>query len=166
MDDKTIGLSSHIPLLSRIIDVSEGDIMEIGTSDFSTLFLHWMASVFKRNVYSYENDPVRYMKTLKSNSKYHKVFFVHDWDEIPEKSPTGKLWGVILVDHSPAERRIEEIKKFADKADYVVIHDTEPDRENEYHYSGIWPFYKYIYHFNKISPWTSVVSNSKKLDNI
>ncbi|KKS97637.1 MAG: hypothetical protein UV74_C0011G0006 [Candidatus Woesebacteria bacterium GW2011_GWB1_43_14] len=154
--------ASHITLLSRVVDLSQGDILEIGTGYFSTLFLHWMAHIYKRNVFSYENDPKWYAKSLKANSKYHKIIFVNNWDELP----VDRHWGVVFIDHAPAERRIVEIKKFADKADYIIIHDTEPEHDNDYHFSEIWPMFKHIYHLNKIFPWTSVVSNFKKLDNI
>lgn len=158
--------ASHITPLSRVVDISDGDILEIGTGYFSTLLLHWYAHIYKRNVCSYENDPNWYKRALNSNSKYHKVFFVHNWDEVPEVSPSGKPWGVVFIDHAPAERRIIEIEKFAKNADYIVIHDTEPENDPSYQYSKIWPKFKYIYHFNKIFPWTSVVSNTKDLKNI
>lgn len=158
--------ASHIPLLTRVIDISKGDILEIGTGYFSTLLLHWFAHIYKRNVYSYENDPKWYARALKLNSNYHKVFFVQNWDEIPLETPSGKPWGVIFVDHGPANRRIVEIEKFADKADYIVVHDTEPENDPPYQYSKIWPKFKHIYHFNKVIPWTSVVSNFNNLNNI
>lgn len=158
--------ASHIPLLTRVIDISEGDILEIGTGYSSTLLLHWFAHIYKRNVFSYENNPEFYKKALKLNSEYQRVFFVHNWDEIPTLNPSGKPWGVVFIDHAPPERRTTEIEKFANNADYIVIHNTEPDKENDYRYAKIWPLFKYIYHFNKVSPWTSVASNTKNLYNI
>jgi hypothetical protein len=159
IEDAHILAGSHIPLLTRIVDLSEGEILEVGTGYFSTSLLHWLAHVYKRTVYSYENNPNWYKKFLRSSSKYHKFFFVNNWDEIPLTPPSGKRWGVIFIDHSPTDRRIIEIEKFAKIADFIVIHDTETDKEKYYHYSKIWPLFKYIYHFNKIYPWTSVVSN-------
>jgi hypothetical protein len=161
-DRNSIPGASHIPLLTRIIDLSEGDILEIGTGYFSTLLLHWLAHIYKRSVYSYENNPYWYKRALNRNSKYHKIFFVNNWDELP----ADKHWGVVFIDHSPGERRATEIKRFKDLADYIVIHDTEPEKESRYHYSETWPEFKYIYHYNRFSPWTSVVSNFKNLNNI
>lgn len=159
--------ASHIPLLTRIFDISEGDVLEVGTGYFSTLLLHWLAHVYKRSVYSYESDPYWYKRALKANSEFHKVYKVGNWDELPGGSPpSGKRWGVVFIDHSPAERRTLEIERFADKADYIVIHDTEPEQEPHYRYSKIWPKFKYIYHDNKVLPWTSVVSNFKNLNDI
>lgn len=154
--------ASHIAVLTRLIDISEGDILEVGTGYFSTLALHWFAHIYKRKVYSYESDPRWYKRALRMSSKYHFIYKVENWDELP----AGKHWGVVFIDHSPAERRMVEIEKFKDLADYIVVHDTEPENDKEYHYSKIWPLFKYIFHYNKISPWTSVVSNLKRLDDI
>lgn len=158
----TTSSASHIPLLSRVIDLSDGDILEVGTGYFSTLFLHWMAHILKRNVYSFESDPHWFKRALRSQSKYHKIYKVDNWDELP----ADKHWGVIFIDHGPGPRRKIEIERFANLADYIVIHDTEPENDKFYGYSEIWPLFKYIYHFNKLNPWTSVVSNTKNLKEI
>ena len=154
--------ASHITLLSRVVDLSQGDILEIGTGYFSTLFLHWMAHIYKRNVCSYENDPKWYARSLRATSKYHKIIFVNNWDELP----VDRHWGIVFIDHKPGERRSVDIKRFANSADYIVIHDTEPEHEKEYQLSKIWHLFKYRYDYKKIVPWTTVVSNSKELDNI
>lgn len=164
---KSSAAPSHSPLLTRVFDISEGDVLEVGTGYFSTLLLHWLAHIYKRNVYSYENDPQWYKRALKAGSLLHKVYKVSSWDELPATfSPSGKRWGIVFIDHSPVERRVIEIERFADKADYIVIHDTEPEQDPRYQYSKIWSKFKYIYHGNKVSPWTSVVSNFKNLNNI
>lgn len=159
--DKKIRPASHVVLLTKIFDLSEGDVAEIGTGYFSTLLLHWLADLYERNVYSFENQTHWFKRALKisSGSPNHKVVFVNTWDELPIE----KHWGLIFIDHAPAERRVIEIKKFANIADYIVIHDTGPEDEEKYHYSKVWPLFKYVYHDKKTRPWTSVVSNFKKL---
>ncbi|MEW5816993.1 MAG: hypothetical protein AB1798_16560 [Spirochaetota bacterium] len=154
--------ASHIPLLVRIFDLSEGNVLEIGTGYFSTLVLHWLAHIYKRKVYSYENDPYWYKRALRANSKYHTVIKVDNWDELP----VDKRWGLVFIDHKPGERRIVEVERFANSADYIVIHDTEPEHEKEYKFSKIWHLFKYRSDWKKTKPWASVVSNFKKLDNI
>jgi hypothetical protein len=56
--DKT-GPATHIPLLIRVFDISEGDVLEVGTGWFSTLVLHWLAHIYKRQVYSYSTNLIR-----------------------------------------------------------------------------------------------------------
>lgn len=160
--DKKIRPASHIVLLTKIFDLSKGDVAEIGTGYFSTLLLHWLANLYGRKVYSYENQTYWLKRALKisSNSPYHKIIFLNSWDKLPD----SKHWGLVFIDHAPAERRVIEIKKFANKADYIVIHDTGPESDNEYHFSEIWQNFKYVYHYKQAKPWTSVVSNFKPLD--
>lgn len=167
-EDKKIRRASHIPLLTRVIDISEGDIMEIGTGTYSTPLLHWLAHLYQRNLYSYENNQDWFKEASKENSNYHKIILISNWDSLPEKPPSGDRWGVIFVDHSPGERRLTEIKRFADKADFIVVHDTQP-QDNEEFYTQVlesWKLFKYRYDWTKALPWTSVVSNYKDLKNI
>ena len=59
-------VASHIPLLVRVFDKSEGDILEVGTGYYSTLLLHWLANTSRRYLYSYESDKYWYDRaTLK-----------------------------------------------------------------------------------------------------
>lgn len=157
--------ASHLPLLVRIVNASEGDIAEVGTGYFSTLILKWMAHIYQRNLYSFENHKYWYDKAAREATKYHTVIKIEDWDELPvEKSPSGGRWGLVFIDHMPSQRRKVEIERFANSADFIVIHDTEPDSDKLYKYSDIWKLFKHVYHFKKIYPFTSVVSNFKKLD--
>ncbi len=153
--------ATHIPLLVRVFEKSEGNVLEIGTGYFSTLILNWLCSIHDRKLVSYESDP-RWYKRAQNNSINSEVRLIESWDDLK----ADEYWGMIFVDHGPAERRIEEIKKFKDNCDYMVIHDTQPQANVYYRYSHIWSLFKYRYDYTKIIPWTSVVSNVKELDDI
>jgi hypothetical protein len=56
--------------------------------------------------------------------------------------------------------------RFKESADFVVMHDTEPKFHKDYGYDKIWEHFKYKYDWDQASPWTSVVSNFKPLDNL
>jgi len=155
-------LATHVPLLIRAFDVSEGDVLEVGTGWFSTLILHWMAHISKRMVYSYESKDHWYRRARRYNSEYHKIIKVNNWDELP----VDKHWGLVFIDHSPESRRNVEVKRFANSADYIVIHDTQPEDDEKYQFSKIWDLFKYKYDWKKSKPWTTVVSNIKDLKNI
>ena len=159
--DKSI-LATHIPLLVRVFDISEGDVLEIGTGWFSTLMLHWLSEITKRKVYSYESNGFWYERALRLQSSHHKIIKVGSWDELP----ADKHWGVVFIDHSPEARRHIEVERFANKADYIVMHDTEPEHDKKYQYSKIWHLFRYRHDWKKSSSWASVVSNFKKLTNI
>jgi hypothetical protein len=161
-------VATHLPLLVRVFDKSEGDVLEIGTGYFSTLVLKWLCTITGRKLYSYETKEFWYKRAVEKNNEFHEVVYAPDLDKVDF---TNKHWGLVLIDHGPNRRRVVEIEKLANHCDYMVIHDTQPcakdkDLPADYHYEKIWHLFKYRYDYKKILPWTSVVSNFKKLNDI
>lgn len=165
-----IGGGSHLPILSRILAMSDGPVLELGMGLFSTPYLHWACFDKKRRLVSYENKKDFYelfifddKRELGNDYKYHEVKFVEnsDWDKID----ISEHWGVVLVDHNPGPRRKEEIRRLANNADYIVVHDTNGRNDWYYHYTEIFSLFKYHYR-TKVYPETSVLSNFKDLSNL
>jgi hypothetical protein len=161
-------MATHIPLLVRVFDKSEGDVLEVGTGYFSTLLLKWLCTMTGRTLYSYESKESWYKRAKTKSNNFHKVIFCPDWDKADF---CDRHWGLVFIDHGPNTRRVVEIERLANKADYIVIHDTQPNSKNpdlptDYHYEKIWPLFKYRFDYKKILPWTSVVSNFKDLSDI
>jgi len=156
-------VGTHLPVLVRAFELSEGDVLELGTGFFSTNILRWLCEMSGRTLYSYESGWSWYNIAIRKLAPFHKVIKVETFDEVP----TDRHWGLVLIDHSPTRRRIVDIRRFANLADYIVIHDTNPEsdgvkddpRGKGYQYSQIWPLFKYRYDFTKYNPNTSVVSN-------
>jgi hypothetical protein len=98
----------------------------------------------------------------KYKSDWHEIVPVTDWDAI---DLSGE-WGVALIDHYPAERRIEEIKRLENTCDFIVVHDTEEKRESYFHYRDVLATFKYRKDFTLVRPNTSVVSNRISLDSL
>lgn len=147
-------------MLIKVVQMSEGPILEIGSGPFSTPLLHWLCHEKGRKLITYENVP-DYFKFAKGfQSRNHRILFVKNWEEIDAK----KHWGVALIDHEPAERRRADILKLKDNADYIIIHDTE--REDKYGFQKIWPLFKYRYDWKGCRPYTTVVSNFKDLSSL
>lgn len=155
--------ASHVPLLTRVFDLSEGDVLEVGTGYFSTLLLHWLATMTKRQVYSYESKTYWYERAKRYENEYQHIILCESWDKADFDQ---RHWGLAFIDHSPKHRRPVDIARLADKADYLVIHDTDPERDNLYRMSRIWGLFKYRYDYTKMTPYTTVVSNFKDLRNV
>ena len=51
-------MATHLPLLTRAFDESEGPVLEMGTGYFSTLYLDWLCSAFGRKLVSYESGDI------------------------------------------------------------------------------------------------------------
>jgi hypothetical protein len=156
-------VATHIPLLTRVFDLSHGDVLEVGTGYFSTLLLHWLATIYQRHVYSYESKEKWYLRAQAYEGTYHHIMLCEDW---PSADFDQRRWGLAFVDHSPGWRRPVEVARLANLADYIVIHDTEPEREGKYKFASIWGEFKYRYDYTKIKPITSVVSNFHDLSNV
>lgn len=166
MKHDLIKVATHIPLLVRAFTLSEGDVLELGTGYFSTLVLRWLCEMSGRTLYSYESSHYWYTRALQKPKPFHKVIYVKNFDE----ADIERHWGLVFIDHGPNQRRITEIKRLANYADYMVIHDTNPvigeESPRGYHYNEIWSLFKYRYDFTKYNPHTSCVSNLKDLSNM
>ena len=144
---------SHLPVLIKIIGMTKGDVLEMGMGLYSTPFLHW-ACFPDRKLVSYENDLNCFNMNKQYNRDHHQALYVGNWD----KADIDKFWDVIFIDHAPSSRRIIDIKRIANMANYIIIHDTQ--RNYKFcNYKEIWPLFKYRYDYTKAIPWTSVVSN-------
>ncbi len=155
--------SSHLPILIKVIGLAQGPVLELGMGPFSSPVLHWLCLDQKKVLTSYENNPDYYKANLSFANDKHGIFFVEDWDKI---NIENVHWGVAFVDHSPDYRRKEEIKKLANCADYVVVHDTQRSEEPLYKYEEIYSLFKYRYNYKRQKPYTTVLSNFKDLNNL
>ena len=144
----SMAYSTHLPILIKLFNMTEGPILEIGTGLYSTPYLHWACFEKKRKLVSYD-DQAKYFNP-EYISDYHESYLVDDW-------------GIALIDHHPSSRRKEEIRRLANSVDYIVVHDTEKKRDRQYRYSEIYPLFKYHYKFRGATPHTSILSNFKDL---
>lgn len=148
--------STHMPVLIKAVQMSQGPVLELGSGYFSTPLLHWLCAEKNRKLVTYEDDKEFFQFAYQFRSRNHKIIFVDDWGEID----IGQSWGVALIDHQKKRRDIEALR-LKDNVDYLVLHDTNNPR---YHHDRVWPHFKEVYHWKFCTPWTSVVSNRKKLD--
>ncbi|MFA5036109.1 MAG: hypothetical protein WC479_02940 [Candidatus Izemoplasmatales bacterium] len=154
----SIRYSSHLPVLMEVMKRTTGDVLELGPGVFSTPVLHWLCEKHKRNLLTIESNRNWHHFCRKYyRTDYHKHLWVENWDQAD--SAIKKEWDVVLVDHSPSERRITEISKLANLAKYIVIHDADAMKDREYHYPEIYPLFKYRFNFTEVEPATTVLSN-------
>lgn len=166
--DMSVQYGSFLPALIKVMNVTDGPVLELGMGMFSTPYLHF-ACYPERKLVSYESDKEYYNLLSIFKSEHHEIHFVKDWDEIDLSA--GELcssghWSVVLVDHNPTGRRREEIKRLLNSADYIVVHDTNPRLDRKYRYSEIYPLFKFRKDFNREKPYTAILSNFKDLSNL
>jgi len=157
----TLRFGSHLPVLIKLVELTDGPILEMGAGYSSTPFLHWACFHTKRTLETYENRE-KYADMFRSfNTDYHKIIHVTDWDAIDLDRP----WSIAFIDHSPGRRRIKDIAKLV-HAEYVVAHDSENAKGTEYKYHKILKLFKYRYKYNLIRPYTSIWSNKNDVRGI
>ena len=69
MTKAELGAATHMFVLVRTFQQSEGDVLELGTGYFSTLLLHWMCVMTGRKLVSYDTQLQWYEKALKEYGK-------------------------------------------------------------------------------------------------
>ena len=148
---------THIPLLIKVLQRSNGPVLEIGMGPFSTPLLHSMCYEMKRHLVSYDNNMDFFEPNSAFANKGHEVRMVNNWDEAEIED---RHWGVAFLDHAPALRRKEEAKRLVNNVDFLIIHDSEKSKDKYFKYSEIYPLFKYRYNYKRMSPQTVVLSNT------
>lgn len=158
----SIKYGSHFPILTKLVEITDGPILELGVGIYSTSYLHWACFPTKRKLYSFESAEgwIRYFKDCQSD--FHEVIFIDDWDKLE----INKFWDIAFIDHDPNERRHIEVKRLANNAKYIILHDSEPEHDSKYKYSEIYPLFKYRFDYTLCKPYTTVLSNFVDLKNL
>lgn len=146
---------THIPVLFKLLQITDGPVLELGMGMFSTPILHWMCLSQKRLLVSYESELSWFGQFMKFEHEYHKLHLVEDWDFVKIERP----WDIALVDHI-AYRRAPDALRLADTTRYIVLHDTYHKEDRHYHYSEIFPKFKYRWDYQAFHPtYATIVSN-------
>lgn len=170
IEDFTKGVNdwnNHLFLLWLALAETDGDVVELGCGDGSTVQLHDYCKLNQRNLFSFDTDLEWLNKYKECESLTHSFTLVNNWDLVKNMCPNPS---VVLVDHAPGERRIEDVKIYANAAEVLVLHDTQPQPTAAgYEYEKIWDLFKYRVDLTvpmnrEVDPpdnrtWASMVSN-------
>lgn len=138
-----------MPVLIKLMSMTVGNVLEIGTGIYSTPFLHWVCLLQGRKLVSIENNN-EYMEFAEQ--------FTSDTHKIEKEAPLDGEWDIVFIDSFPVEDRLNLAKKYAKTAKYIVVHDIS--RED---FVGI---FKYRLDYFDFYPNTSIFSNDISLDNM
>jgi len=157
---------SYYPLLFMALEATKGEIIEMGTGHGSTPLLHEYATLNKRRLFSYETEKDWISKFEDTANEYHEFTLLsrEAWDVCSDlhSSPS-----VVFIDHAPGERRKEDVIRFKDQAEIIVIHDTEPTGAGNYQVRQHFPKFKYCVEVMSNVPnpheagaWATALSNT------
>lgn len=156
--------ATHLAPLIAIMERTNGDVLELGTGIFSTPYLHYKCILSGRRLVSYENFKSWYDFLIKYGyqSTLHEIKFVEDYKD----AKLDGIWDLALIDQTPDSSRIETVKRLANLASYIVIHDSNDDMNEIYHYSEIYPMFKYKKVWDKDSNHATILSNFYDLEDL
>jgi hypothetical protein len=146
------GWSTHMPMLIKTVQMTNGPVLELGAGIFSTPLLHWLCAESQRKLVTYETN-LEYLNFARGyRSRTHQI--VDSLDKMAKIH-----WSVVLID-GIAYSRVPAAIKLKDSADYIILHDSD---HSAYGYDNVYPHFKFVYHWKFCKPWTTVVSNFKEL---
>lgn len=154
--------ATHIPVLLACLRRTTGPILELGSGWFSTPILN--AFAVGRLARTVEADPrwfpvVAPVCTHQPATKHdHQIVFVPDYQQAPVDD---HLWSVVLIDHEPPARRGVDVARLHGKCQLLIAHDSQHDA---YGYGPAFERFKYRFTFDRLVPWTTVVSDTDPLD--
>ena len=153
----SLNYGSHLSCLIKAMEKTNGDCLELGMGVFSTPFLHYQCILQNRKLVSYENFKEWMDFFLKYNypCENHEIKFVEKYED----AEIDKPWDIALIDQTPDSSRIETIRRLANLAKYIIIHDSSEKDERVYHYSEIYPLFKYRTDWVKDNNHATVLSN-------
>lgn len=153
----SVRYGSYMPVLLQALLKTSGDVLELGGGVYSTHVLHSFSLIQGRKILTIENDLFWYHWCRKYESENHQVIHVDKWEDAPVGTTFG--WDIVLIDHSPNDRRVLEAMRVANYAKFLILHDANGRYDKHYHYSEIYQNFKYKFTYDKLEPATVVLSN-------
>lgn len=143
---------SHRPLLYLAVTKTPFNVMEFGSGDGSTKLLSGYCNLKGKSFYSFETNE----KWAKKTGSY----FITDYLENIEPQMAALDLGLMFIDSAPGETRKDIILAFSNKAEVILVHDTEESAEYVYGMKEVLSTFKYRLDYKpKGNPHTSCVSN-------
>ncbi|MDB2614287.1 class I SAM-dependent methyltransferase, partial [Chlamydiales bacterium] len=141
-----------------------GPILELGSNSLITPLLHGLCSKDRRFVVTSDSNLSRLdsFKNLKSSWHHFQYVPTSDihWSKNPDMglwNSVGKqlYWGVVYLDCHSIDQDAVNIQSFKDKADLIVIHNSQEKGA----FKDIEKEFEYFYHFNCDGIQTTLLSD-------
>ena len=87
--------------------------------------------------------------------------FIRNWDDVYQNCINEIAWpSVLFIDHAPGERRRVDIVRFAEAAEIIIAHDTEPKADHGYKMRAELAKFRYQVDYETSGAWPTAVSNT------
>jgi hypothetical protein len=140
----------------KLVGMTTGPILELGSGSYSTPYLHWTCAPSKRPLVTYETNPEWWEFTKQFQSEFHNTMLVSDWSSVHFDHP----WAIAFVDHDGV--RSETVRRLL-HAEYVVCHDTENKGQRRWGITGVARWFRWQWKYAEYRPNTTIFSNTHDL---
>lgn len=143
---------NHRPLLLLALELTTGPAIEFGAGEGSTPWLRNYLAENNRSFLTYESN----MEWAEMTGSY----YVTSWEN-PE---LYRDCAVCFIDHAPGEHRKVAVERMADKADIIVVHDTELNGAGDYQLEPILSTFKFRLNYNRLGGGAGATAVSNTID--
>jgi hypothetical protein len=140
----------------KLVGMTEGPILELGSGTYSTPYLHWACAPTHRPLSTYETDPEWWKFTQNFRADFHTAALVTEWSTVALDRP----WSIAFVDHDGI--RSETVRRLL-HADYVVCHDTNNKGARRWGLTQVHRWFRSRWDYAVFNPRTTVFSNTHDL---
>ena len=154
--------ATHFPYLLRACLKTSGPMLEFGCGFYSSFLLHSVGLATNRKVVTLDiNEGWLNEMASRLRSNMHEFIHLPNWGD--HRFLSQSHWGVVFIDHAPAERRRIDIVRAREHAEIIVVHDTE---QVLYEYKEALESFQYRRDFTELEPFTTLVSETNDLKDI
>jgi hypothetical protein len=144
--------ATHLPALLEMVCSTSGPVLEIGCGHYSTPILHAVLKPSGRALVSIESKLDWLRQFIHLQSEHHQL--IHS----TRLAECDRQWSVVFVDGLD---RVSMIQRFRDKAEFIVVHDSNDDAPHRSLYKLEPTISSFIYRkdFTDLDPHTVVLSD-------
>lgn len=167
-----------VPLALACLNTT-GPVLELSCGYYSTLLLHSLCKQQGRSLTTADHNLKWLSKFRYLETDWHQLIHVpipprlghvndilYRWhtktrqqiDNLWDQVGADQHWGLVLIDHLPAARRVVDLERLRPNTDVFVLHNT--DRVNNFIFR-FWPYLKtfnYVYEY-PVTPGTVICSD-------
>lgn len=135
LDHRTNCFQTHQPVIIAALNhVMKGKpVLELGSGMGSTPLLHVICEAQGRNLFTIDHDEEwlsKYREDL--GAGFHRYRRLEFEEMLTDPELISQEWGLVFCDQGNWQSRTDTMIFYRDKADFLILHDSDPYRDSLY----------------------------------